>query len=330
VYIANNTTSNLAAFSIGSGGTLTSVIGEPYGLGFTPGSIAFTPSGNYMYVGGVNGQILLYAVASTGELTVQNNGQSIVAGASPVSMAVDPTGAWLLVLSNDLTTITTFPLNSDGTAGTGMNTTFSTGVAGAAAVQLVIAPNDQTVFATLGTGGLLAFTFDSGSGTLTYVSTTNTATPGGASFRGMSIDKNSAYLYVAMSGLGLGVFNIGSGATITPVAHSPYAAGLGPYGVLVDATNSYVYMSNATDGTISGWSIAAGGQLTPLSGSPYQSGYITQYLAEDLTHTYILAINNGGTPDLRVFSFSGGPLVSVETASTGNDPTGPAAIAVAP
>jgi len=53
------------------------------------------------------------------------------------------------------------------------------------------------------------------------------------------------------------------------VPGSPFAAGNTPLTMV--AANNFLYVSNALDGTLSGYSIApTTGILTPLSGSPFQ------------------------------------------------------------
>ncbi|MGA9274829.1 MAG: beta-propeller fold lactonase family protein, partial [Candidatus Cybelea sp.] len=63
-----------------------------------------------------------------------------------------------------------------------------------------------------------------------------------------------------------------SGA-LTPVAGSPFGAGIGPVGVATDPKGKFVYEANAQSNTIYGYSIdARSGALTPLAGSPFAAG----------------------------------------------------------
>jgi DNA-binding beta-propeller fold protein YncE len=94
--------------------------------------------------------------------------------------------------------------------------------------------------------------------------------------------------------------------------------------VIVDATGSYVYVANRTDGTVSAFTLATTGALTQISGSPFLTGTNPVDIAEDMTHAYIAVACSGGTPDLQVFTISTttpGALTSFATANTGTDPT---------
>ena len=89
-----------------------------------------------------------------------------------------------------------------------------------------------------------------------------------------------------------------------------------------------VYVANQLDSTISGYAVASNGTLSALSGSPYSNGSQVTALAADRTGSYLLAAAHSGTPDLTLYSFDSGKLVSVTSKSTGTDPTGPVTLAM--
>jgi 6-phosphogluconolactonase len=129
------------------------------------------------------------------------------------------------------------------------------------------------------------------------------------------------------------VFSIGMTGALTEVTGSPFAAGTGPSGVLVDSTGAYVYVTNSGTGanSISGYVLAANGTLTPIAGSPFATGTTPVDIAEDSTGKYVGVVCNGGGQDLEVYSFdatTGGALDAAANATTGTDPTLPIAIAV--
>ena len=51
MYVANQASSNLAAYSVGSDGTLTLLTGSPFGTGSNPSVLAGDSSGKYLFVG---------------------------------------------------------------------------------------------------------------------------------------------------------------------------------------------------------------------------------------------------------------------------------------
>jgi 6-phosphogluconolactonase len=91
-----------------------------------------------------------------------------------------------------------------------------------------------------------------------------------------------------------------------------------------------VYVSNSTDGTISGYTIGTGAALTALTGSPYAAGKLVRSLGLDRTGKYLLAASFGGSPDLSMYSFdavTAGKLNLATSTATGTGTN--AAIAVA-
>jgi 6-phosphogluconolactonase len=83
-----------------------------------------------------------------------------------------------------------------------------------------------------------------------------------------------------------------------------------------------VYVSNRTEGNISGFTISSTGTLTAISGSPFGAGTLPEQIVEDSTDTYIAVACAGGNPDLEVYTIgTGGALTEFKTATTGTDPT---------
>jgi DNA-binding beta-propeller fold protein YncE len=154
---------------------------------------------------------------------------------------------------------------------------------------------------------------------------------------GLASDPLSAFLFVAEINTGLRVLSIGTGGSLKEVSGSPYATGTGPTGVILDATGTYVYVTNKGSNNISGFTLtAASGALTAITGSPFASGgLLPTTLVNDNTKQFVAVINSGsngseGNSDLQVFKFdttTGGKLDPVSTGSTGTDPTTPLSIA---
>jgi 6-phosphogluconolactonase (cycloisomerase 2 family) len=336
VYIANQATSSIGGFVIGTG-TLAAVSGSPYAAGYKPISMAVTPSNGLLYVGAATG-IFVYFINTNGTLTAPTTG-SQPAGVFAEAMAVSPDGQWLLVLDGTTQQIDIFQINSTTGALTSLTTPATYAIQSGTwqPSDLRISADGTLIFAALGTGGDAVFTFNTGTGVALssqYLPTGNVTTGD----YGLAINANTTYLYVARSGTngGVAVFSIGAGGALTPVNGTPFAAGTGTFSVLLDPTGTYVYAANRSDGTISGYTIVPGATtaalaLTPLSGSPYTSGAAVQSLAIDRTGKYLLAAATGGDPDLTMYSFDvavPGKLDTVTSAATGVEPAGAVAIAV--
>src|SRR5947199_299738 len=93
VYVANNISKNVSAYSIGATGVL-SPIGAPVAAGIGPRSVAVDPTGRFVYVAnGVSSNVSAYSIGVTGGLTPI--GVPVAADGGPFSVAVDPTGRFV-------------------------------------------------------------------------------------------------------------------------------------------------------------------------------------------------------------------------------------------
>ncbi len=334
VYVANTTTSTITGFTVATTtagvGTLTAISGSPYSLPLPVTAMAITPSNSFLYVAEVGGIYAFTINATTGVLTAANSGSAVaITTLGSASLDVSPDGQWLFALSLDNATLEEYQINATTGALSVVATPGYVGAGGGIAVarMVKVAPNGAYVFLTLGTGGDLVYPFNTTTGALT---TTFQQLPTGStttSDNAIAIDSGTTYLYVARSGAttGLAVYAIGTGGALTPVTGSPFAAGGGPFSVLIDSTGKYVYVGNRTDGTVSGYTIGTGSVLAALGGSPYGSGAAVSSLARESSDKYVLAAAVNGAPDLTMYSFDAtvaGKLDVDTTAASGTDPAG--------
>ena len=341
IYVANQTTSTISGFAVGTTtpttgtgvGTLTAVSGSPYGLTFAPTAMVVSMSNSFLYVAsGVD--IYAYSIGSGGVLTAANSGGAVaLTDVGAVSMDVSPDGQWLFALSADGSIIYEYAINASTGVLTAQATQSYVPNSGTVLPRMIkVAPNGAYVVVALGTGGDLIFPFTTSTGALgvTYQQLgTGSATTSDNAF---AVDSTSSYLYIARSGAttGVAVYSLGTNGAPAAVQGSPFAAGQGPYAVLLDSTGKYVYAANRTDGTVSAFSIGTGGVLTAVAGSAITSGTGVTALARDNTGKYVVGVNSGGSPDVAMFSFDAtvaGKLDAATTAASGNDPAGAVAVA---
>ena len=336
VYVANQTTSSLAGFAIGTG-TLTAVTGSPLAAGFVPLSMVVTPSNALLYVGAANG-IFAYFIGANGALTAPSQGAQQVA-VFATSIDVSPNGQWLIALDGTTQQLDIFQINASTGALTSVTSpaTYSVTSGVWQPSQLRVSPDGTLIFAALGTAGDVVFTFNSTTGVAASsqaLAMGNTTTGD----YGLAVSATTTYLYIARSGIngGVAVFSIGAGGALTPVTGTPFAAGNGTISVALDSTGTYAYAANRTDGTISGYTIVPGAtaaalSLKPLNGSPYASGSGVQSIGIDRTGKYLLAAAVGGAPDLTLYSFDiavPGQLDPATSVATATDPAGAVAVAL--
>jgi hypothetical protein len=323
VYVPNTLTNSVSGFSVGTG-TLTDAPSMPYALGFTPQAAVVAVANTYLYVAGP-GTLYAYVIGSGGALTAPAAGAAQVA-VFALSLDVSPDGNWLFALDGTTTQLDIYKI-SQTTGGLALNGTVPYSISnGQVKPKMVkVSANGSLVFAALGTGGDLVFTFNTSTG-VAALSQTLPPISTQTSDNALAVDSTTTHLYIARSGQngGLAVYNIGTAGALASVAGSPFAAGAQPLAVALDSTEKYAYVANGSDGTISGYSVT-NGVPTALSGSPYASGALVQSLALDRSGKYLLAAASGGTPDLTMYSFDatvGGKLDKVATAATGTDPAG--------
>jgi 6-phosphogluconolactonase (cycloisomerase 2 family) len=336
VYVANQATSSIGAFAIGTG-TLAAVSKSPFATSYKPLSMVVTPKNTLLYVGSATG-IFVYFINSDGSLTAPSTG-SQPAGVFAPALAVSPDGQWLIALDGTTQQLDIFQINASTGALTSVNlpATYSPTSGTWQPSDVRVSPDGTLIFAALGTAGDIVFTFNTTTGVATSSQALATGNAATGDY-GLAVSAKTSYLYIARSGTtgGVAVYSIGSGGSLTPVTGTPFAAGSGTFSVALDSTGTYVYAANRTDGTISGYTIVPsttvlGLSLTQLSGSPYTSGTGVQSIGIDATNKYLLAAAVGGAPDLTMYSFDvtvPGKLIPATSVATGVDPAGAVALAL--
>jgi 6-phosphogluconolactonase (cycloisomerase 2 family) len=340
VYIANSGTEDVSQFAVGK--TLTVVSGTNVSVGAVPSSVAVSPTDPYVYVGSVSGGILLFPIETGGALGTVTTASDAT---GPYAMTVDPTGDWLITASLDVNgtgtncstgdvpyQLSIFQISDGGALSTTPGTLLST-ICGSTAVPptgIAISPNGKYIFMSIGTQGVLAYTFDTSSGIATSVSTPIVSSST-TSYNSVAVDPTSTYLFVASSGSagGLSEYNISTaqkvGSTQSPI-DSFYAVA-----VPSAASGNYVYVSDRTTGNIYGFSYSSTA-LTALSGSPYSPSSASQGtigMVIDSSSTYLLTINSQSGPNLQAFSIgTGGALTATSTGTTSSGSYYPIALAV--
>jgi len=328
VYVGNNNTASISGFSISSNG-ITGLSNSPYSLGVSPSALAITPSNSFVYVSSLAGGIYAYSVGSNGALTVANNGSAVVSGVSPTALKVDPSGKWLLAV-DPTPAAYVFAINNDGTVTSQGSVPL---LAGSSPNHLVVTSIGY-VYVALGTGGVAILSFNATSGVLTNNNQVLPPKQSVDAIQGLAVNSAGTYLYAAETGInGLRVLAITSTTgALKEITGSPYTTGTGPAGVLLDATGSYLYVTNRASNSVSAYLASSSGALTAISGSPFTTGTNPIDLAEDNTHTYVAVICAGGSPDMQVYKIdttTPGALDTFKSTATDKDPANALAIVAA-
>ncbi|WP_433984921.1 hypothetical protein RBB78_11895 [Tunturiibacter empetritectus] len=299
VYVVNQTTKSVSGFVVGTA-TLTAVSNSPIALGSQPFAEVVTPNDAFLYIAG-QASISLYLINSNGSLSAPSGGavQNLVTAAS---LAVSPDGQWLIALDSFTQQLDIYQINSTTGALSDVGSPTYSLHAGAGPWQpsmVKVSPDGTLIFAALGTGGDVVFSFNTTTGLATQVQSLVNVNASDGRFWAGGRSQDCLSLHCAKwDQWGNWCLRDWIGGVLNSVTGSPFAAGSGTVSIVLDGTGTYVYAANRTDGTISGYTIAAGAtpaalSLTPLSGSAYQSGTSVQSLGIDRTGKYLLAASVG-------------------------------------
>jgi 6-phosphogluconolactonase len=114
-------------------------------------------------------------------------------------------------------------------------------------------------------------------------------------------------------------FSASSSGALSPLNGGvPFAAGTNPSAIASDATGSYVYVADASNGNILGYSIHSG-LLTPLNGNPFPAGSQPSSIVIDPKYPYLYAANSLDST-VTAYSMSNGALTRLGSYATGIQP----------
>ena len=113
-------------------------------------------------------------------------------------------------------------------------------------------------------------------------------------------------------------FSVGSGGVLTPLAGSPFAAGILPSAIASDASSKYVYVTDYTSSNVRGFSVASG-QLIPLAGSPFPTGNAPSAIVVNPSFSFAY-VTNSTDSSISAYSMSNGVLTRIGSYPTGLQP----------
>lgn len=298
--------------STGTLGTPTTIPG-PMSSGIT------AAQNQFLYVSDtVNGLVDAFSInQTTGALTD-------VAG-SPFSFGSTPPNDLLgLVAGTDLYAssnngISSFTIAANGALTPVIGSPFSGGLGGQAAIgQSNTTPINYFLYATNledKQGSISAFTVNSETGVLTSIPGTFT-TGRHAGPDGIVFDQSPTlgpFVFVALNTLNeIAGFSVDpTTGALTAVPGSPFNSGTSPVFLALSENQNFLYATNFSDGSISGYSIASDGGLTPVPGSPFVLGDTPGNMITTATNFLYVTLPGSGT----ILGFSigaNGTLTTVE------------------
>jgi 6-phosphogluconolactonase len=330
-----NTTVSVYGINLSSGAL--STVGSSVGTGAAPAAIAITPALDAMFVANSgSNDISSYTTISGGSLTAGSG--TTKAGTTPMGLAIDPAGKFLFVANQGSSNISVFTIGTGGALTAVPGSPFTTipvglsypigtlpvGVAVSGSGKFLYVANQLADFVSV-------FSINSASGALTASGVAFYAT--GDSPSGLGISPNGGFLYVmnaAATSNNVSAFAVcdivvtscvnptNPDGTLTPVAGSPFAAGLGPVAIAFDLNFNFAYVVDKGSNTISQYSWGPGnGVLTPLSPATISTGLTPVAMA---VRTGATGTNIGSTvtnpTDYAYVANDGAGSISIYTLTT--------------
>ena len=344
LFVTTQGDSMISALSVNvTTGALTAVSGSSVATGSSPYALAFTPAGDAAFVSNtLSNDVSTYTAGSNG-LTVATASQKV--GTAPHGIAVDAGGKFLFVANQ----------GTSGDVNSGTVSVFSIAAAALTEVAgspfkvgkvldtvnpgpsaVAVTPDGKYLYtANQFTGTVSAFSID-GSGALTQVATSPYTA--GTAPSSLAIAPNGNTLYATNSGSSnISAFTICDNASpsctspdgsLTPVAGSPFSAGLGPVYIAISSTGNFAYVVDQTSNQLSGYKVGAGtGVLTattPLA--TVSTGSHPSWVTISSGEQFVYVANNGAA-SISTFTMDNttGALTVVGTPVT----TGPQPSAIA-
>jgi 6-phosphogluconolactonase (cycloisomerase 2 family) len=268
LYVANEPSNTLSQYTIGTGGQLTAIAGNP-ATGLDPSTI--TINGQYVYVANYNnggaGSVAQYIIGTGGALTAltpatvaAGNGTGVVAfgpnfTSLPVAYVANETDGTIMVFTVSAGVLAPTPV-------------FTTPVHGTAPVPnaIVIDSTGTYLYVSDSANNVIdQYSIDQTTGALTYMANTpqvaNTLTLRHTSTAG------GDFVYASDRGDNeVAVYQIGAGGALGLVGPTvPLVTGYGPNNIAFDASGSYAYVADRVAGNVSQYLVGGTGALTALA-----------------------------------------------------------------
>jgi 6-phosphogluconolactonase (cycloisomerase 2 family) len=306
------TSNNLYAFQIAASNGGLAAVSVPAGA---PGgtAIAADGQGNHVYTLTSGGQISGYDInRSDGSLTNVAGSPWGGAGIGVAFLAVSSAGTDLYVPAVQDLVVVPYTIDSMGALTIGLQVATP-----AAPVTATIDPPAHFLYVPMGSAGTQLFQIVGGA--LVSQMTIPPMGQGKALYAAINPADTFAYISDGVSGVAAYSINASTGE-LTPLAGSPFTAGVGPGALAITPNGNFLYVANTT--AVVAFAINADGSLTSI-GSPVSFSNPPVALSIDTTgaYLYILSVNSNRVAVYKIDANTGlltqGPSVALPAMPTG-------------
>jgi 6-phosphogluconolactonase len=233
--------------------------------GSNPVALAVTSNYYSLYAANAgNSSVAHFGIQDTGVLTSED---SITLASTPVSLAVSPANNYLFVASGTTSgTLTEYPIGSTGTIGS------------AAATEQLTLPEPQYASDTIVPTGVVVLA----NANAVYVTAWDQSAYNPGSSTPTTSNANPGWLFG---------FSIGSNGALTPLAGSPYQAGVKPSALATDPTSRFVFVTDFANDQLIGYTVLSNGTLNFMVSGPVPTGREPSAIVIDPRGLYIYVAN---------------------------------------
>jgi 6-phosphogluconolactonase (cycloisomerase 2 family) len=325
---------DISAYSTNlSTGALSALANSPISEGLFPEFAATDLFGRSVYVSNQcasttcfqGGSMSAYTIDPVAGALTMESGSPVLTGQNPSQVAVDPSGQFVYVINAGDNTISAYTAaGGNSTLNLVPSSPFDVSPYGTGLNAIAMDPSGLSLYVTVtclgnpcSDGGILVFNIQA-DGSLQYFNQSSAPSP-----QSIVASPVGGLLFVPSNTLdAVSVFSTqraytsAAGDYVYMVSGSPFSAGQGPVGAVVDPTGKYLYVANAASGTVSAYGIdPVAGTLTSLAGSPFPVGTNPLALTLDISGTYLYVVNNG---DSTVSAFTIDPGSGTLTPTAGS------------
>ncbi|HET9182004.1 MAG TPA: beta-propeller fold lactonase family protein [Candidatus Angelobacter sp.] len=289
VYVANLTSNTVSGYRVDHTAGFLDPVGEalaPNPTGPSPVALGVDSSGRFLFVlNQGDASISVYSVdPARGILTQTGPAFSTHLTTTPQAMLVSPVAPFLYVLSTstgnpNVNIISVFSIASNGSLAAAPGA-FTAPASNSTIAGITTDPKGQFMYAADSANNDVISLSIASSGALAEVA----GSPFAAGTQPVAVAVNGTGTFVYVSNAGsnnVSAFKSAAGV-LSEVSGSPFSTqGSGTVAVTqpgfltVDATNTFLYVSNVATKAIAGFAInAADGSLVPITGSPFSSGTV--------------------------------------------------------
>jgi 6-phosphogluconolactonase (cycloisomerase 2 family) len=269
----------------------------------SPTAVAAAPHGDLLYAATASGSIYLYRIRPGGSLQQADGGAAVAHVDQPVRMTLDRSGNWLFVASSSTPQLFQFRVNPASGALQRI-TTEPTSLSAAGAAEIYLSPDNRNLFAALGAGGVDAFSFDPGSGTVGALLHIAPSGSPGAKDGALTADPESRFLFVGESGKGIRVLRIVTDGVLHEIAGSPFTAPSlkNASALAVGPADRELVVADSSSDMLEYFSTAANGALTWSSSSASNLAASPAALSAASTG-YLVGVSGGSSPSVKLLGF---------------------------